>query len=78
MFGQKGVRPARGAEEKQKIEKGTANHTESLGFYPKGNQMQLRAFKRGCGRIRFAFAKIPLAAPGSEGSEGDWQILDQK
>lgn len=40
-----------------------------FGFYPKGNQMQLRAFKRGCGRIRFAFCKDSLGSSRKQGSE---------
>lgn len=43
-------------------------HSE-FGFYPKGNQMQLRAFKRGCGKIRFAFCKDSPGSSRKQGSE---------
>lgn len=42
---------------KGKIKKGLVSHTKKFEFYPKGNQMQLKSFKLGCGMIRFAFWK---------------------
>ena len=65
-----GVRPASGAKEKGKIEKGLVSHTEGLDFILKAIRCNWELLSGGVARSDLHFAKIPLAAPGSRDPKG--------